>query len=552
MRPIVNPFLGMPYPTEQQQREINQGKCCKTLLAVFFIGIITTGVSVQWPGHQKNDSLRQMDFKSQHITSTTIHTTDSLTFTSQTDIIHTLTPILPPRNEERLKTSREYKDTEGKGGVGVSPMQEKVTVTEELVRKKRQLFEHTDWKPWNFNANELLDNSNQKNSWYSFIGWMKNKVYGSNTTVLIVQSPPANWHSLFQLEVRHCPCLDPVISLVQYYADCPHMDTTSRKSCKASHHAWYTARKKVYSHTTYQANMYLSCVDWFCENMVPQSFPSNSTYAEPTEIPNKSTNLSHSVCLCSNGTGQFMGISHCSNPVISLNTNRVKFGPIKITFRNKETVLVNKYLHAPAHKGIPPIGNFYWLCGNEAFLFLPPKWSGCCYFVNLTIANLEILPITLNQNSNPMHVHKREMAQFSTLSSYHWRISLGEKWGIGLLPWYGVTFLADHIDNITYSMSGFANETIKGFQYLAANDKSHRLTLLKHEMALDYILAKTGGLCLTLNLTGDSCVTIIPDNSDNITSVITALEKIRDSFGPSESAGFSFNRWLNEQCCKID
>ncbi len=138
------------------------------------------------------------------------------------------------------------------------------------------------------------------------------------------------------------------------------------------------------------------------------------------------------------------------------------------------------------------------------------------------------------------------MAQFSNLQSYHWRISLGEKWGTGLFLWYGVTFLADHIDNITYSMSAFANETIKGFQYFAANDKSHRLTLLKHEMAIDYILAKTGGLCMTLNLTGEACVTLIPDNADNMTNIITTLEKIRDAFGPSESAGFSFNKWLND------
>lgn len=191
--------------------------------------------------------------------------------------------------------------------------------------------------------------------------------------------------------------------------------------------------------------------------------------------------------------------------------------------------------------------NFYWLCGNEAFLFLPPGWSGSCYFVNLTITNLSLLPITLNQLSESGHIHKREMAQFSNLESYHCRISLGEKWGIGIFPWYGVTFLADHIDNITYSMLAFANETIKGFQYLAANDNSHRLTLLKHEMALDYILAKTGGLCKTLKLTGEGCVTIIPDNSDNITSVITALEQIRDAFGPSDSAGYSFNEWLTGQ-----
>ena len=75
-----------------------------------------------------------------------------------------------------------------------------------------------------------------------------------------------------------------------------------------------------------------------------------------------------------------------------------------------------------------------------------------------------------------------------------------------------------------YFISMFANEAIGGFKYLSSNDKSHRLTLLKHEMAIDYILAKTGGLCATLNLTKDACVTVIPDNSD--------------------SAGFSFNRWL--------
>uniref|UniRef100_A0A8B9J790 Uncharacterized protein n=1 Tax=Astyanax mexicanus TaxID=7994 RepID=A0A8B9J790_ASTMX len=53
-----------------------------------------------------------------------------------------------------------------------------------------------------------------------------------------------------------------------------------------------------------------------------------------------------------------------------------------------------------------------------------------------------------------------------------------------------------------------------------------RLTLLKHDMALDYILAKQGGLCVALNLTGDACYTLIPDNTDNMTNVIEALKHI--------------------------
>lgn len=107
--------------------------------------------------------------------------------------------------------------------------------------------------------------------------------------------------------------------------------------------------------------------------------------------------------------------------------------------------------------------------------------------------------------------------------------------------------MADHIDNITYTLQGFANETIRGFNYLSNTQRSHRLTLLKHDMALDYILAKQGGLCVALNLTGDDCYTLIPDSSDNITSVIDALKSIRDAFGPSEGAGWSANAWLQDQ-----
>ncbi|KAK6297558.1 hypothetical protein J4Q44_G00321410 [Coregonus suidteri] len=140
---------------------------------------------------------------------------------------------------------------------------------------------------------------------------------------------------------------------------------------------------------------------------------------------------------------------------------------------------------------------------------------------------------------------KRDMAECHSLEAYHWRISLGEKWGLGLFPWYGVTFLADHIDNITYTLQGFANEMIRGFNLLSNTQRSHRLTLLKHDMALDYILAKQGGLCLAL--TGDDCYTLIPDSSDNITSVIDALKNIRDAFARSEGAGWSAKTWLQDQ-----
>uniref|UniRef100_A0A8C2Z3D8 Uncharacterized protein n=1 Tax=Cyclopterus lumpus TaxID=8103 RepID=A0A8C2Z3D8_CYCLU len=111
----------------------------------------------------------------------------------------------------------------------------------------------------------------------------------------------------------------------------------------------------------------------------------------------------------------------------------------------------------------------------------------------------------------------------------------------GLFPWYGVTFLADHIDNITYTFQGFANKTIRGFEYLSNTQRSHRLTLLKHDMALDYILAKQGGLCVTLNLTGEACYTLIPDNSDNMT-IRCVIEVIEVQMNEEISQRFSWKR----------
>ena len=217
--------------------------------------------------------------------------------------------------------------------------------------------------------------------------------------------------------------------------------------------------------------------------------------------------------------------------------------------KTKILSVVNQTL--PANVSIADFKDIWWICGNNAFIFLLYGWTGCCYMATVIWTlklpwEVSVVKHREEQESSGGRV-KREMATFNNLESYHWRISLAEKWGIGLFPWYGVTFLADHIDNITYTLQGFANETIRGFEYLSNTQKSHRLTLLKHDMALDYILAKQGGLCVTLNLTGDACYTLIPDNSDNMTNVIDALKVIKDAFGPSKDAGWSANVWLQDQ-----
>uniref|UniRef100_A0A3B1K9V9 Uncharacterized protein n=1 Tax=Astyanax mexicanus TaxID=7994 RepID=A0A3B1K9V9_ASTMX len=310
------------------------------------------------------------------------------------------------------------------------------------------------------------------------------------------------------------------------------------------------------------------------------------------------------------GSGMFMGLSECNNYVIQLDLSKHKMrdGLFEVTFQvphlKQSRTVMAEHEPLPGNLTIGHFKDIWWVCGDKAYIFLPYGWIGCCYMATLKLP-YEVYTLQKGEPSNvvqskrrkremaqfhnldayhwrisigekwgigccymatlklPYEVYtlqkgepsnvvqskrrKREMAQFHNLDAYHWRISIGEKWGIGLFPWYGVTFLADHIDNITYTLQGFANETIKGFEFLSNTQKSHRLTLLKHDMALDYILAKQGGLCVALNLTGDACYTLIPDSTDNVTNAIEALKNIRDAFGPSQGAGWSVNAWLLEK-----
>ena len=268
-------------------------------------------------------------------------------------------------------------------------------------------------------------------------------------------------------------------------------------------------------------------------------------------------------CFCSNdthdGAGMFMGISECDSYTMQFRRRdrRVVNETYTVTFhaphRSQSRTLSIKNQTLPGNVTIGNFKDIWWVCANKAYIFSPYGWTGCCYMAKLKLP-YDVLVVQKGQGPREVQSNdtsgsrkKKELAQFHNLESYHWRISLGEKGGIGIFLWYGVTFLADHIDNITYTLQGFANETIRGFECLSNTQRSHRLTLLKHDMALDYFLSKQGGLCIALNLTGDACYTLIPDSSDNTTSVIDALKLIRDAFGPSEGAGWSANAWLQDK-----
>lgn len=95
-----------------------------------------------------------------------------------------------------------------------------------------------------------------------------------------------------------------------------------------------------------------------------------------------------------------------------------------------------RVLHATP--GLGMISEHGWACGSSVFWFLPPNYAGCCYLARVSTPLLitsvsDFVNHTVNYTS-PSGIHKRTLATFSEQDFFHYRISLGEKWGIGLSP----------------------------------------------------------------------------------------------------------------------
>lgn len=167
----------------------------------------------------------------------------------------------------------------------------------------------------------------------------------------------------------------------------------------------------------------------------------------------------------------------------------------------------------------------YWICGNNAYRWLPKQWSGCCY-IGLLNTHLTFLSKTgaplISRRTKRSHPEYRP----------HQRVSLGTKILEGFVPWYGSVHNAYLIDNISLELESFANYAIEGFHLLTDEMKNLKLVALQNRAALDYILAREGGVCAVI---GDQCCTYIPDIQNNMTDVIQHMKQLREEIEKSST-----------------
>lgn len=182
------------------------------------------------------------------------------------------------------------------------------------------------------------------------------------------------------------------------------------------------------------------------------------------------------------------------------------------------------------------LNNKFWICGNNAYSWLPAQWSGCCYIGYLSTSLTFIPP-------NDQIVNKKFTRQKRGTYKPQLRISSGGKVLGGFFPWYGTVQNAHVIDNISMELESFANYVIEGFNLLTDQMKSLKLVALQNRAALDYLLAKDGGVCAVI---GDQCCTYIPDIDHNMTDVIEHMTRLRDEIENSSepSTDTDFFSWF--------
>ena len=152
-------------------------------------------------------------------------------------------------------------------------------------------------------------------------------------------------------------------------------------------------------------------------------------------------------CFCfnhtHNGLGVYMGLSDCDVYVMSLesllNWTATEKPTVTIhmpSYKQSRTLVV-QYQPFPTNVTIGSFKDIWLVCGDKADFFLPYGWTGCCYMAKLKLP-YDVLTFRteqklVNGSGTDSHVgrSRRELAQFHDVS---------------------MTFLADHIDNITYTL----------------------------------------------------------------------------------------------------
>ena len=180
----------------------------------------------------------------------------------------------------------------------------------------------------------------------------------------------------------------------------------------------------------------------------------------------------------------------------------------------------------------------YFVCGNNAYPWLPWDWAGSCYLAY-------VVPYVHH------YTDLRDHPEIHLLRAKR-SVSETERFFMIAFPLYGTAKAAQELIHMASTLERIANETRDGFEEVSAAISevsaevvAIRTVALQNRLALDYVLASQGGTCA---IVGSECCTYIPDDSENITPLADHIRRVAKTIQDEGNQYHNYNPpgWLGQ------
>lgn len=215
----------------------------------------------------------------------------------------------------------------------------------------------------------------------------------------------------------------------------------------------------------------------------------------------------------------------------------LSLGPNPWCIRQNGTAQVGEtvdYKKIIVHPNFPEVRHttvgVYWICGTNAYTQLPQGWSGTCALGHLVPA------MRIVSNLPDRIRYQRSTDLFGTHHQSTWKRALG-----ALIPTYGVMLALDQIADLSKEVELLANNTALGLSKISEELTAVRIIALQNRATLDYILSAQGGTC---KIIGIECCSYIPDNNEDLKSVISNIHNVSRVLHEISTGRPGFLDWL--------
>ncbi|XP_061483769.1 uncharacterized protein LOC133385213 isoform X1 [Rhineura floridana] len=205
------------------------------------------------------------------------------------------------------------------------------------------------------------------------------------------------------------------------------------------------------------------------------------------------------------------------------------------------------------HSQIWPLGkcalkHHWFVCGTTAYTCLPPDWRGSCYVAYL-IPNINVKPKG-QHIFRPLYTNTRDKRHALHAGDHNWGSKVWTPqdlideykpltWSsIGIV---GARSMTNGLLRLQAVVEVVTNATGEAIRTLTQETEQIRKRLVIHQQGLDLLLASSGGLCATLNTSGECCVEI-GDESQVINQLVDHAE-ITAYVGNQQWKGLNWD-WL--------